>query len=103
MIEQAERAIFALRGNRIQTRQRLLETAVDEELDRLQQSTRDNRQIPGLATGLDELDRLLGGLQDGRLYIVAARPSWARACSHCKSPGTPRSPSANGCCSHHWR
>jgi replicative DNA helicase len=79
MIEQAERAIFALRGNRIQTRQRLLETAVDEELDRLQQSTRDDRQIPGLATGLNELDRLLGGLQDGRLYIVAARPSMGKS------------------------
>jgi replicative DNA helicase len=30
MIERGERAIFALRGNRIQTRQRLVETAVDE-------------------------------------------------------------------------
>jgi replicative DNA helicase len=79
IIEQAERAIFALRGNLIQTRQRLLETAVDEELDRLQQSTRDDRQIPGLATGIGDLDRLLGGLQDGRLYIVAARPSMGKS------------------------
>ena len=45
----------------------------------MQQAASDGREIPGLATGLPQLDRLLGGLQDGRLYVVAARPSMGKS------------------------
>jgi replicative DNA helicase len=74
LIEEAERLIFALRGQDVLARERLLERAVADELERLEQAAKDRREVPGLATGLRELDQLLGGLQDGRLYVVAARP-----------------------------
>ena len=61
------------------SKQRLLELAVAEELDRLEQAAKDDRAIPGLATGIGELDRLLGGLQDGRLYVIAARPAMGKS------------------------
>lgn len=77
LIEEAERLIFALRGDDVLARQRLLEHAVAEELERLEQAAKEKRDIPGLATGIPDLDRLLGGLQDGRLYVVAARPAMA--------------------------
>ena len=60
-------------------RQRLLEQALAEEIDRLEQAAKDDRDIPGLATGINDLDRLLGGLQDGRLYVVAARPAMGKS------------------------
>ena len=79
LIEDAERLIFALRRDDVLSRQRLLEHAVTEELERLEQASKDDREIPGLATGIRELDRLLGGLQDGRLYVVAARPAMGKS------------------------
>jgi replicative DNA helicase len=71
--------VFALRAERLTARQNTLEDAVSDELERLEQAAKDERVIPGLATGIAELDRLLGGLQDGRLYVVAARPSMGKS------------------------
>jgi replicative DNA helicase len=79
LIDAAERQIFKLRGDALKASRRRLEEAVEDEIDRLQQAASDGRQIPGLATGLPQLDRLLGGLQDGRLYVVAARPSMGKS------------------------
>ena len=79
LIEEAERLIFALRGHDVLARQRLLEHALAEEIARLEQAAKDDREIPGLATGISDLDRLLGGLQDGRLYVVAARPAMGKS------------------------
>ena len=79
LIDRAEQAIFALRARQLAGRQRLLSAAVEEEIERLERAASDQREIPGLATGLRELDRLLGGLQDGRLYVVAARPAMGKS------------------------
>jgi replicative DNA helicase len=79
LIDAAEQQIFKLRGDALRATRRRLEDAVDEEIDRLQQAASDGREIPGVETGLPQLDRLLGGLQDGRLYVVAARPSMGKS------------------------
>jgi len=79
LIEEAERLIFALRGHDVLAKQRLLEHAVADELERLEQAANDRREVPGLSTGLRELDQLLGGLQDGRLYVLAARPAMGKS------------------------
>jgi replicative DNA helicase len=79
LIDAAEQQIFNLRGDALRANRRRLEEAVEEEIDRLQQAASDGREIPGLETGLPQLDRLLGGLQDGRLYVVAARPSMGKS------------------------
>jgi replicative DNA helicase len=79
LIEEAERLIFALRATKLGAKQRLLEDAIADEIDRLERAARDDREIPGLATGLPELDKLLGGLQDGRLYVIAARPAMGKS------------------------
>ncbi|MGO9754903.1 MAG: replicative DNA helicase [Solirubrobacteraceae bacterium] len=79
LIDQAERLIFALCARDNASKQRLLEHAVSDELDRLEQASRGERALPGLSTGIAELDRLLGGLQNGRLYVVAARPAMGKS------------------------
>jgi replicative DNA helicase len=79
LIEAAEQTIFRLRAERHHRTHRLLEDAVSEEIDRLQQAVAEGRAIPGLSTGLPELDRTLGGLQDGRLYVLAARPAMGKS------------------------
>lgn len=42
---------------------------INEALARLEEDAE-----PGLSTGLTDLDDLTGGLQDGKMYVVAARP-----------------------------
>jgi replicative DNA helicase len=79
LIEEAERLIFALRSSDLGNRQRLLEQAVSDEIERLEQAAQQKREIPGLATGIGELDRVLGGLQKGRLYVLAARPAMGKS------------------------
>jgi replicative DNA helicase len=79
LVEQAERLVFALRAERLSSRQSTLEEAVVSELARLELAAKDEREIPGLVTGIPGLDRLLGGLQDGRLYVIAARPSMGKS------------------------
>jgi replicative DNA helicase len=78
-VERAERLVFALRAERLGARQSTLEQAVSDELERLELAAKDGRDVPGLRTGIGGLDRLLGGLQDGRLYVVAARPSMGKS------------------------
>jgi replicative DNA helicase len=79
LVEEAERVIFALRGRELQSRQRTLSDAVAEELERLEEAAKDDRAVPGLSTGIAQLDRTLAGLQDGRLYVVAARPAMGKS------------------------
>ncbi|MGO9902475.1 MAG: DnaB-like helicase C-terminal domain-containing protein [Solirubrobacteraceae bacterium] len=79
LIDQAERLIWALRARDNASQQRLLELAVSDELDRLERASRDERAVPGLSTGIAELDRMLGPLQNGRLYVVAARPAMGKS------------------------
>ena len=79
VIERAEQLIFQLRASAVRGRQRLLADAVTDELDRLAQCSQSGRAVPGLTTGITPLDELLGGLQQGRLYVVAARPSMGKS------------------------
>jgi replicative DNA helicase len=53
----------------VDLRESLVEVITD-----LQRAAAEGRRIIGLATGLDALDRVLGGLHDGELTIIAARP-----------------------------
>jgi replicative DNA helicase len=79
LIDQAEQAIFALRARQFAGHQRLLSAAVEEEIERLEQAAGSERDLPGLPTGMPRLDHLLGGLQDGRLYVIAARPAMGKS------------------------
>ena len=79
LVDEAERLVFSLRAGALGKRTRLLEDAVADELDRLERASRDGREIPGLSTGMTGLDRIIGGLQSGRLYILAARPSMGKS------------------------
>ncbi len=81
LIDHAEKLIFALRADRLGARQRLLENAVEEEIGRLElAAAAEERALPGLPTGLPELDRLLGGLQNGRCMWWLPVRRWVRVC-----------------------
>lgn len=72
-----ERA-FSLGTVASQDRAVALDVAVGRELERLEEAAKSDRDIPGLTTGFDELDRMLGGFQPGNLIILAARPAMGK-------------------------
>lgn len=57
---------------------RLLAEVVDDALNRFRQATQSGSVI-GVSTGLKDLDAMLGGLIDGRLYVPAGRPGMAKS------------------------
>ncbi|MBV9716108.1 MAG: hypothetical protein JOZ64_12090 [Solirubrobacterales bacterium] len=65
LVEHAERLIFGLRGGDTLAHVTRLGTAVANEIERLEQAVNDRRDIPGLSTGLRELDVMLGGCSPG--------------------------------------
>jgi len=79
LIEAAERRILELRATHLPGQVTTLAAAVEAELDRLAEAAKDERAVPGLPTGIPELDRMLGGLKPGRLYVVAARPEMGKS------------------------
>lgn len=53
--------------------------AIKEHVADVAEAYKAGGRITGLATGLHDLDRLLGGLKAGRLHILAGRPSMGKS------------------------
>lgn len=47
---------------------------VQEVMDEIEQAEQSGSEVPGIPTGLHDLDRLLTGLHPGQLIVVGARP-----------------------------
>lgn len=78
-IEEAERKLYELaeRGRYeggFQTFSDALKTAVDMAAEAFKR----DRKLSGIATGLSDLDRMMGGLQPSDLVIVAGRPGMGK-------------------------
>lgn len=52
--------------------------ALTEAIDAAAEAFKNGGRITGLSTGLDKLDRVLGGLQDSDLIVIAGRPSMGK-------------------------
>ena len=79
MLEVAERSIYALRKDRtiggLKPVSEVIQTVYDE-LSRLSQEG--GERLPGLATGLVDLDRQILGLNEGELILIASRPGMGK-------------------------
>lgn len=77
LVEQAEQQVFALRDRArsgLET-YRPAESLLPAWIDQLEARRRSGKAFAGIPTGFEQLDRKLAGLQPGRLYVLAARPS----------------------------
>ncbi len=79
-IEEAEKRLFDLAekgqyGAGFQS----FETALTSAIDLASAAYKRDGHLSGLATGLDDLDRLMGGLQSSDLIIVAGRPGMGKS------------------------
>ena len=78
MLESAERRIYALRQGRSIGGLVPVSSVVQTVFDNLSEASASGKAIPGLSTGLADLDRVTLGLNRSELILVAARPGMGK-------------------------
>ena len=78
MLEAAERKIYALRQGRMVGGLVPISTVVQTVYSNLSEAASSGQKIPGLSTGLNDLDRYILGLNKGELVLIAARPGMGK-------------------------
>ena len=75
VIEMAEQELLEI-GTNGQTRNVIRMAAVmGGTLEKIHERSKAKGMLPGISTGLEQLDYLIGGLQESRYMIIGARPS----------------------------
>ncbi len=78
ILESAEKKIYALRkGERGESLEHIGTTLL-KVFDRLTELSQSDSAIPGLSTGLRDLDSKINGLNKGNLLLIAARPAMGK-------------------------
>ncbi len=78
MLEAAERKIYALRQGRNVGGLVPISAVVQNVFDELSEAAASGNKIPGLSTGLPDLDRTILGLNKSELILIAARPGMGK-------------------------
>jgi replicative DNA helicase len=77
-IDQVEAAIFKLNENKTASGLTHPMDIVKTSIQKIEELTKKNQDITGIATGFKELDKMTSGMQPGELLIIAARPSMGK-------------------------
>ncbi|MDA2960232.1 MAG: replicative DNA helicase [Actinomycetota bacterium] len=77
-LDDAESKVFAVAEERVTDSVRNVSDLWPEVLDNLEKTYERGDTITGVATGFNDLDELLSGLQPNALYIVGARPAMGK-------------------------
>lgn len=78
MLESAEKKIYALRKGGSKDSLEHIGTILHKVYDRLNELAQSDSAIPGLSSGLRDLDMKINGLNKGNLLLVAARPAMGK-------------------------
>lgn len=79
LIEETESRLFEVNERHIRQNVTSLESILEDSFERLDELHRNKGQLRGISTGLNDLDRLIAGLQPSDLVVVAARPSMGKS------------------------
>ena len=79
MLESAEKKIYALRKGERGDSLEHIGTILHKVFDRLTELSQSDSLIPGLSTGLRDLDTKINGLNKSDLLLVAARPAMGKS------------------------
>ena len=79
MLESAEKKIYALRKGERNDSLEHIGTVLHKVFDRLTELSQSDSMIPGLSTGLRDLDSKINGLNKSDLLLVAARPAMGKS------------------------
>jgi replicative DNA helicase len=96
ILDTSEKSLLDLRLESKQTGLIHCATAVDAAAQRIELAHKKRGKPIGIATGFTDLDRMTGGLKNGQLIIIAARPSMGKSAfatniaeAACLENGTP--------------
>ena len=78
MLESAERNIYALRRDRTIGGLKPIAEVVREVYDNLNLLAQEGERLPGVPTGLVDLDKRILGLNKGELVLIASRPGMGK-------------------------
>ena len=78
VLEAAERKIYALRSGRDVGGLMPISAVVQNVFDELTEMADSGEKIPGISTGLPDLDRMILGLNKSELILIAARPGMGK-------------------------
>ena len=78
MLESAEKKIYALRKGERGDSLEHIGTILHKVFDRLDELSKSDSLIPGLSTGLRDLDMKINGLNKSDLLLIAARPAMGK-------------------------
>ena len=78
MLESAEKKIYALRKGERGDSLEHIGTVIRKVFDHLTELSESDSAIPGLSTGLRDLDSKINGLNKGNLLLIAARPAMGK-------------------------
>jgi replicative DNA helicase len=78
LLDSAERMIFEIAESKLSAPVVPVKDLVVESLERLENMMRERSGVTGIATGFRDLDRLLSGLQNSELIIVAGRTAMGK-------------------------
>lgn len=79
MLESAEKKIYALRKGERGDSLEHIGTTLHRVFDRLTELAQSDSMIPGLSTGLRDLDTRINGLNKSDLLLIAARPAMGKS------------------------
>ncbi len=79
ILELAEQRIYALRKGQRTTGLEHISSILTDVFDRLAALAEAGNEIPGLSTGLKDLDRQISGLNRSDLMLIAARPGMGKS------------------------
>ena len=78
MLESAERRIYAMRQGRNVAGLLPVASVMQNVFDMLSEASTSGKRIPGIPTGLSDLDRVTLGLNKAELILIAARPGMGK-------------------------
>lgn len=78
VLEAAERKIYALRKGRSSEGLVPISQVVNSAYAQIQEAAESENAIPGLSTGLPDIDKRILGLNNGELIFIAARPAMGK-------------------------
>lgn len=78
LVEAAETRLFEVSNKQIKQTVSSIETILAESFERLDDLHKDKAKLRGVATGYQDMDDMLAGLQRSDLFILAARPAMGK-------------------------
>jgi replicative DNA helicase len=83
LVERAESLLFRVAHEDRASDFRKVAEVLAEEIDRLEELAKGDRDVTGTPSGFRDLDNVLGGFQPGNLIVIAARPSLGKSALVC--------------------